>query len=275
MSVASSFENSSQKRVNLRYLVKLASDYENSTGGGLSDFLRYIDNVEKSNNDFEEALTVSPDKRTVTIKTIHKSKGLEYPIVIVGDLGRNYNIPTKKDKLVLNENIGYGVTLRNNLPKCNSQTFFYTSIDNKNILEQKSEELRILYVALTRAKEKLIIPLNLKKRSRDKIKKLSLSFEKELELLPEEIEKLTCYGEIISAALLFHPERDKILSYVNAGGLKYLPTHKCDSVRFEEAYISSSDTKKPEKIINTSVDMSLLDRLYNSISFRWRKRTQA
>ncbi len=267
MSVASSFENSHQKRANLRYLVKLASDYENSTGGGLSDFLRYIDNVQKSNNDFEEALTVSPNNRTVTIKTIHKSKGLEYPIVIVGDLGRNYNIPTKKDKLVLNENIGYGVTLRNNLPKCNSQTFFYSSIDDKNILEQKSEELRILYVALTRAKEKLIIPLNLKKRSRDKIKKLCLSFEKELKLLPEEVEKLTCYGEIVIASLLFHPECSKILTYVNAEGIKYLPTDKLDSVRFEELSISPSDIVRTEKIYNASVDIALLDRLYNSISF--------
>lgn len=267
MSVAASFENSSQKRANLRYLVKLASDYENSTGGGLSDFLRYIDNVSKSNNDFEEALTVSPDKRTVTIKTIHKSKGLEYPIVIVGDLSRNYNIPNVKDKLVLNENLGYGVTLRNNLPKCNSQTFFFTTIDDKNILEQKSEELRILYVALTRAKEKLIIPLNLKKRSKDRIKKLATSFEKEGELLPKEIEKLTCYGEIISAALLFHPECAKLLSYVKAEGLKFLVRNKCDSVVFEQMTVSDEKSVEKAPKINASVDMSLLDRLYNSISF--------
>lgn len=267
MSVASSFENSQQKRANLRYLVKLAADYENSTGGGLCDFLRYTDNVMKSNNDFEEALTVSSDAKTVTIKTIHKSKGLEYPFVIIGDLGRNYNIPVVKDKLALNESMGYGVTLRNNLPKCNSQTLFYSAIDEKNILEQKSEELRILYVALTRAKEKLIIPVYLKKRSKDRIKKLSLSFEKECVLLPEEIVKLTSYGEIILSALLYHPYRDEILEYVGANGMKFLVCEDCKNVNIKRVFVSKYDVKKSENTVKAPVDIGLLDRLYNSISF--------
>ncbi|NLZ45691.1 MAG: UvrD-helicase domain-containing protein, partial [Clostridiales bacterium] len=133
MSIASSFENSQQKRANLRMLIKYASDFEKATGGGLSNFLRYMDNVAKTDNDFNEALTVTAGEDAVAIKTIHKSKGLEYPFVIVGNLS---GASSKKDltrQFIVNEISGVGIKLRNKEANSNLKTYFYDVVYNANV----------------------------------------------------------------------------------------------------------------------------------------------
>lgn len=268
MSVAASYENSDQKRANLRLLVKLAEDYESSVGGGLSDFLRYLDRVVESGNDFEEALTVSAGNDTVNIKTIHKSKGLEYPFVVVGDLAREYNIPKMSDKLILNEVHGIGMTLRNNLPKCNSRTYFYDYVFEKNILEQKSEELRILYVALTRAKEKLILPLYLKTKALGRIKKAAANLFENAKPSPDDIGKLLSYAEIIAYALLRHPDRQELCDYLGIEADPQLSLGGEADVEFRKVCVNENSLVKNNTFIKAPLDRGLFDRLVNNVLFK-------
>lgn len=266
MAIASSFENSQQKRANLRMLIRYASKYESSTGGSLSDFLRYLDNVSKSGNDFDEALTVSAGENTVSIKTIHKSKGLEYPFVIVGDMCREYNIPKRSEKIVLNEKTGYGITLRNANEKVNFTTSLYDHSFNQNSLEQKSEELRILYVALTRAKEKLILPLCLKSKGRSRIKKLIQNTQQKNELTASDIGGLLSYAEIIFAALLVHPEKSRVGEYLGVEVNNFLLQKTIPNINFEtEKDYDLSNHEEFKEFIPAKVDNTLVSKIVESI----------
>lgn len=250
MSIANSFENSQQKKANLRMLVRYADNYEKNTGGGLNDFLRYLDNISKSGNDFDEALTISSGEQTVSVKTIHKSKGLEYPFVIVGDMAKEYNIPKRSAKIMLNEKAGFGISLRDENEKLNHTTMMYDYCYTKNVLEQKSEELRILYVALTRAKEKLILPLCLRTRGGGRAKKFIKKIEDESLIAPYDIENLMSYSEIIYVSLFAN-------GCVTAPGV---------NVEEYEETITVSDDKKT-KFIPARADNTLVSEIIKGISF--------
>lgn len=266
MAVAAAFEDSQQKRANLRMLVKYASDYESSTGGGLSDFLRYLDRVSESGNDFEEALTVTASDKTVFIKTIHKSKGLEYPFVIIGDLAKEYNISKKSEKMFLNEKWGAGITVRDYLPKFNKRTLYYDFIYNADLREQLSEELRILYVAMTRAKEKLILPLYFKKNGLSRLAKAAAVLEERGKPSPDDVENLRSYSEIIGYALLLHPERQPLADFIGAD-VRNLPVKKTEAeLTFTEKVISENQVRTDGMYIPKPIDIKLFGTIIENIS---------
>lgn len=268
MSVASTFENSQQKRANLRMLVKYADNYEKSTGGGLSDFLRYLDNVSKAGNDFDEALTVSADENTVSVKTIHKSKGLEYPFVIVGDLDRQYNLPKRESKVVYNEKAGYGITLRNANSKANFRTVMYDYCFESNVSEQKSEELRILYVALTRAKEKLILPLGLRPKGLSRVKKAVDKIVGADRLYTEVVEGLMSYAEIIFVALLVQPNKKVLEEYLDVEISHLIKQRTKPAIHFEVGKnYYSADNENSEKFVPKNPDNALVSKIVQSITF--------
>lgn len=268
MSVANRFEKSQQKQANLRMLVRYADNYEQSTGGGLSDFLRYLDNVSKSGNDFDEVMTVLAGKNTALVKTIHKSKGLEYPFVIVGDMSKEYNIPKRTAKVVFNEKNGYGVSLRNEGTKLNYRTLFYDYCYDKNVLAQKSEELRILYVALTRAKEKLILPICLKSKARGRIKRLIQNLTVTKRVQPTDIEKLLSYSELIFTALMFSTEKDMLEAYLDMPIDVFLLSKTIPDVKVD--LFDTNDVSQDNSVKGFDIpkpDNALMAKIIEEISF--------
>ena len=268
MSVAAAFEDSQQKRANLRLLIKLASDYENSTGGGLSDFIRYLDSVSQSGKDFEEALTVSASDKTVIIKTIHKSKGLEYPIVVLGDIAKEYNISNSPEKIICNERIGAAVTIRDRSPKYNRRTVFYNYINNARITEQLSEELRILYVALTRAKEKLIIPLYFKSRSLNRIKKAAENLSGQGKPSYIDIETMRSYSEILTYALLCCHNRNELCDFldIEANGLPNLSTEAV--IEYELCKPEDNSENIDISLPKAPVEIALFGRIVDNLTLK-------
>lgn len=269
MSVAAAFENSMQKRANLRLLVKLAGDYENSTGGGLSDFLRYLANVSESGNDFDEAITVSPGEKTVTIKTIHKSKGLEYPFVIVGNLSKEYYFDFNRSNIILNETYGVGITVRDveRYDKFDCKNDIYKFIAACKEREQKSEELRILYVALTRAKEKLILPLSLKDKAKARISVFIKALEENHGINASMVEGLLSYSEIIFASMLLHPCRDELLKYFELEISPSVPIKNCENVNIELPQLTDNEGMQEKSFEKPKIDLSLFDKICNNLSF--------
>lgn len=157
--VASVYENSRQKRANLRLLLEYAASYENGDDGGVTGFIRYLDSVYQSGKDFHQAVTVTEGEDSVYVKTIHKSKGLEYPFVFLCGIDKEFNFSDIYQNMLLDEQLGAGFTILNHSNLTQTETISHKalSVICKNKL--LSEEIRLLYVALTRAKEKLFIPV--------------------------------------------------------------------------------------------------------------------
>ncbi len=142
---------------NLEMLVSKAIKFEQTNYKGVFHFLRYINQMQKYDQDFGEADTEGESGDVVHIMTIHKSKGLEFPVVFLSNASKAFNTEDLKGDYIIHSDLGLGLKLIEGSPRVKSDTFVYNAIRNYEKLEMLGEELRVLYVALTRAKEKIIV----------------------------------------------------------------------------------------------------------------------
>lgn len=169
-SMVQTMENGNLRLANLRLLIEYAKNYGQSGYKSLLGFIRFINKLEQNRADISQVSTVNENANAVKIMSIHRSKGLEFPICIIAGCSRKFNID--RDEILIHPSLGLGIKLRNNDNIVQYATMpreaVSIEIDNDNI----SEELRILYVAMTRAKEKLIL-INSVKDIDKTLKKLS------------------------------------------------------------------------------------------------------
>lgn len=154
-------QGGAQKKANLRALLNYAAGFEETHGGGLSAFLRYIDAIRERGSDLSSGSVPVGTEDAVRIKTIHSSKGLEAPFVILADSDCGFSKQESGIEKLLRHHakIGIGFELHDPDAFTTGKTLAWAAIDQQNQREQFSEELRLLYVALTRAREYLILPL--------------------------------------------------------------------------------------------------------------------
>lgn len=146
-----------QRQANLRILVDRASQFEKSAINGLFLFLRFIDKLTKSKGDMGSAKTLGENENVVRIMSVHKSKGLEFPVVICCGLGKKFNLKDMQQDILLHKELGLGPKFVDAQKRIYNQTLPQLAIKSKMKIENLSEEMRILYVALTRAIDKLIL----------------------------------------------------------------------------------------------------------------------
>lgn len=146
-----------QRMANVEMLTERAAAFEGTSYKGLFNFVRYIAQLKKYDVDYGEAGIMDEQADTVRIMSIHKSKGLEFPIVFVAGMGKKFNTQDTKGGVLLHPDWGAGVDLIDLKRRTKAPTFLKKMIREETILENLAEEMRILYVALTRAKEKLIM----------------------------------------------------------------------------------------------------------------------
>ena len=146
-----------KRGANLDMLLEKAITYESTSYKGLFHFVRYIDNLQKYEVDFGEADVSGEGEDVVHIMTIHKSKGLEFPVVFVSGIGKQFNEMDVRDGLVVHPEYGLGINEMTVNPRTKRKSLIRTEIAECMKRENIGEELRVLYVALTRAKEKLIL----------------------------------------------------------------------------------------------------------------------
>lgn len=168
-----SLPSGERKAANIRMLVEKAIAYEATSYRGLFHFLRYIEKMHKYEVDFGEADILSDADDTVRITTIHKSKGLEYPVVILAATGKAFNRSDTIGKMIFHPEIGAGISYIDADNRIISDTLMRAVIANRIKLENLGEELRVLYVALTRAKERLIIT-GIKAKAQETMDKISM-----------------------------------------------------------------------------------------------------
>ncbi len=146
-----------QRQANLRALYDRARQYEATSFRGLFRFLRFIERMQDRGDDLGTARALGEQEDVVRLMTIHKSKGLEFPVVFVGGLSKQFNMMDLNKKYLLDKELGFGTKYVNPTLRITYPTLPMLAIKKKMHLELISEEMRVLYVALTRAKEKLYL----------------------------------------------------------------------------------------------------------------------
>ena len=147
----------SKRRANVEMLLTKASAFEKTSYFGLFHFIRYMEQLEKYDVDYGEADTLDENADVVRIMSIHKSKGLEFPVVFVCGLSKRFNMQDANQSLIVDMDLGVAVDYVDSVRRIKNKTLRRAVLSAKMKEDNLAEELRVLYVALTRAREKLIL----------------------------------------------------------------------------------------------------------------------
>nr|WP_304974138.1 UvrD-helicase domain-containing protein [uncultured Acetatifactor sp.] len=147
----------SRRRANVEMLLTRASDFENTSYFGLFHFIRYMEQLERYDVDYGGAELLDENADVVRIMSIHKSKGLEFPVTFVAGLSKRFNMQDVNQSLILDMDMGLGTDFVDPGRRVRNRTLRRMALAGKLREESLSEELRLLYVAMTRAREKLIL----------------------------------------------------------------------------------------------------------------------
>lgn len=157
MTIAGSMSGGKLRQANLNMLYETASSFERSVNGGLFGFMAHIESIRAAGDDLTSAKLFSNNSDTVSIVTIHKSKGLEYPVVVLYGTEKYFNESDILKSVIWNETSGIAMDYVDTYNRVRYSSLPKLLIREQNKRMQRAEEMRLLYVALTRAKEKLII----------------------------------------------------------------------------------------------------------------------
>ncbi|HZG70055.1 MAG TPA: helicase-exonuclease AddAB subunit AddA, partial [Chondromyces sp.] len=146
-----------QRQANLRALYDRARQYEETSFRGLFRFLRFIERMKERGDDLGAARSLSEQEDVVRLMTIHSSKGLEFPVVFVAGLGRQFNLMDLRQPFLLDKEFGFASKYINIEKRISYPSLPLMAFKRKKRMEMIAEEMRVLYVALTRAKEKLFL----------------------------------------------------------------------------------------------------------------------
>lgn len=206
---ASLMPNGTLRQANLKMLFERAKDYEKTSFKGLFNFIRFIERLKLSSSDLSSAKIIGENEDVVRIMSIHKSKGLEFPICFLGNSNKKINLEDLKGDILFHKDIGIGPEYINYERRIEYSTAAKQAIKIKLKEENISEEMRILYVALTRAKEKLIITAvkNDESKELDKKKEELEVYIKNKKINPILLKKYSSYLDWIELTYL----KNKIL----------------------------------------------------------------
>ncbi|MDR5659333.1 helicase-exonuclease AddAB subunit AddA [Serpentinicella sp. ANB-PHB4] len=146
-----------QRQANLRILLDRAVQFEKTSIRGLFNFIKFIEKIQNSKGDMGDAKTLGENDNVVRIMSIHKSKGLEFPVVFLCGTGKNFNLRDTSSDVLLHKDLGLGPKFVDLKLRVYRDTISKLAMKDRLKIESLSEEMRILYVALTRPVDKLII----------------------------------------------------------------------------------------------------------------------
>ena len=182
--------NGDLRQANLKMLFERAKQYETASFKGLYNFIQFMEKLHIGSNDLGSAKLIGENDDVIRIMSIHKSKGLEFPVVFLSATGKQFNLMDLNQNILLHQELGIGVKYIDYERQVQYDTLTKEAIRNKILTETLSEEMRILYVALTRAKEKLYIT-GLKK-----------DYEKEMENMQKQVGRYHKVNEKINYILV-------------------------------------------------------------------------
>lgn len=259
------------RQANLKILFQRAKQFEETSFKGLFNFINFINKVTKSSGDMGSAKILGENEDVVRIMSIHKSKGLEFPIVFLCGTGKNFNLMDLNKGILYHDELGLGPDFIDLEKRVSIGTLAKESIKKKMKLETLSEEMRILYVACTRAKEKLIITgaVGDIKKSIDRwINSASLDKNK---ILESEVLKGKSFIDWIGMALCKHVD-GKILREYNGSTeeITKIDKSKWEINLFNKIdLIKDKDYEETDELYNPQIlDSSFNEKINNEINRR-------
>lgn len=193
-----------QRKANLDMLVERARTFEKTSYKGLFHFVRYIEQLKKYDVDYGEANIADEQADTVRIMSIHKSKGLEFPIVFVAGMSRRFNTQDGRGSILVHPDLGIGLDSVDLKKRMKTPSFLKKVMQKEILNENLGEELRVLYVALTRAKEKLIMTGTQKDFERKIRSYENVRIQEEEPLSFSQLAKASSYLDFVLPALIRH-----------------------------------------------------------------------
>lgn len=199
-----------QRQANLRALYDRARQYEQTSFRGLFRFLRFIERMVERGDDLGAARALGEQEDVVRIMTIHSSKGLEFPIVFMAGMARNFNMTDIRKPYMLDKEHGFASKYVDAKKRISYPSLPQIAFKQKKKMEMLAEEMRVLYVAMTRAKEKLYMTATLKDAAKQMEKWKDVSVQKEWLLKDYQRVSAMSYIDWIGPALIRHHQSHEL-----------------------------------------------------------------
>ena len=250
---------------NLHLLQRYARDYESSGYNGISGFVRFMDRLKQNNSDMEAAQAVSENDDSVQIMSIHKSKGLEFPVCIIAGCGRGFN--GDRSEVALHPDLGLGIKLKDRSIMAKFTTMPREAIALETARNSASEELRILYVAMTRAREKLIMVGSLKNPEKI-LRESSSKLTEGKNISPYIVRNSASFAHWLILCALRHPSAENIRKSV---GIDDTPLYRENFTPWEVNIVEPAEREsseaEEERAEEKSIDEELFARIKERINY--------
>ena len=262
--------NGNLRQANLKMLFERAKKYETASFKGLYNFINFIDKLKTNSGDMGAAKIIGENDDVIRIMSIHKSKGLEFPIVFLVNSNKQFNEQDiRKNPVLLHQDIGIGAKYIDYNAQVQYDTLTREAVKNVITNENISEEMRILYVALTRAKEKLIITgvsNDFTKQLEDVEKQASIYPRKNEKINPILVKKYKSYLDWILLVYLYEKENTKGLLELN----KIEPSQIVSSQKQE---VQENNLDKIIKLLNEKeCNQQLLENIKDKIEYEYQNK---
>ncbi|MBP3434783.1 MAG: helicase-exonuclease AddAB subunit AddA [Clostridia bacterium] len=255
-----------RRRHNLQLLQNQCHRFDQSGFRSLSAFIRYIDRLQAQNIELPGS-TSARTENAVHIMTIHGSKGLEFPVVFLAGLGHEFNRMDLKNDLLLHADLGAGIK-RRDLTTCNRYiTLPHRALSMAIVDEECAEELRVLYVAMTRAREKLCLSMTLKNPV-DKLSSLAATLDAQEALPSFAVRDAKTMGEWLLAALLRHPCATEWRRMIDREDLPLLSDENNWQFRIEQPLLLC-ETEKEEAPIPAAPDPTVVAQIRERMAYTY------
>ncbi len=246
---------------------RFASFCASAGTGGISALVRTIDAAAMAGSTGQETVPGGAHPGCVTIMTIHRSKGLQFPVVFVAGTGRRFNATDVRQSVLLHREYGAGLRLRPEQGDGSYKTAAYTAIATVSEREMRSEQMRLLYVALTRAQDKLILtaPLGGSKTTNPCAKAAAFLKAGAGGAL---FQQANCFADWLRAALLRHPNGEILRCQAEDRELLALPSESCMKIELlEQVYVFRGDGEKQKEL--PAADPQVVEQLTNAFAWRY------
>ncbi len=260
--------NGELRQANLKMLFERAKQFETASFKGLYNFIRFIEKLKLSSGDMGSAKIIGENDNVIRIMSIHKSKGLEFPLVFLSSTGKQFNLMDLNQDILLHQELGIGVKYIDYEKQVQYDTLSKSAIKNKIFTETLSEEMRILYVATTRAREKLIIT-GIKKDYLKEIEKIQQQVERYkkngTKINPILVKKYKKYLDWILLVYLY--EKGNIESIVDFNVINKKEAQKT----FEQVENNEIDVKKIlEEKCEQGINSKQLDEIEKDLNYKYK-----
>lgn len=262
--IVSAMSEGNIRHTNLMMLCSLASEYAATSSAGIDGFVRYISRLAEKGSDIPAANDVSESADVVRIYSIHKSKGLEFPFVILADCSKKFNLMDAADDMIISTTAGVGMVILNNKKLQKYSTIAHTASKIAVRNASVSEELRVLYVAMTRAKEKLIA-VSSDPKIEDTVENICAEVPFDRKPSPGTVLKAGSYKNWFLMGYLNHPDMHNLLGSVSVEKF-YKKAESPMSVIVKESSDTESEIETQETV---TADESIIQTLKEKCEYEY------